>query len=109
MRDASGWTLALNCPLPVNGSGRWGARRSGIKEEQSAKAAAGDSRVAECAVGLIPPQTIHKPVISNSVKKLTCVLTGFKDINTHVNYVTKPQKFDDFQEKSDLKSREMAI
>ena len=37
--------------LPMIGSGRWRARRSGVKEERLAAGGAGDSRGAECAVG----------------------------------------------------------
>ena len=38
----------------VAGSGRWGALRSEIKEEDRAQPGPGDIRGAECPVGLIP-------------------------------------------------------
>ena len=76
---AGGYLLSLNRPLPVNGSGRWGILRSGIKEEQSAKAAAEDGRVAECAVGLISraivTQACYFPMFKRT-NKLTYKLTN---------------------------------
>jgi hypothetical protein len=47
-------------PTALTGSGRWLTQRSGVKEEQSARADAGDTRGAECAVGLISPGAPRK-------------------------------------------------
>ncbi len=43
-------------PKALTGSGRWRTQRSGVKEERLAEGRAGDTRGAECAVGLIPPR-----------------------------------------------------